>query len=110
MRAAGTDVCESYLGEIKPENRVIIEDGVAKLPDRSYFAGSIATGDVMLKWLVKKCEISICDAVKMLSLSPAKIIGEDKNIGSIEKGKLSDILLIDEQLDIKNVIMGQKEL
>lgn len=110
MRAAGTDVCESYLGKIKPENRVIIEDGVAKLPDRSYFAGSIATGDVMLKWLVKKCEISICDAVKMLSLSPAKIIGEDKNIGSIEKGKLSDILLIDERLDIKNVIMGQKEI
>lgn len=110
MRAAGTDVCESYLGEIKPENRVIVEDGVAKLPDRSYFAGSIATGDVSLKWLVKKCEIPICDAVKMLSLSPAKIIGEDKNIGSIEKGKLSDILLIDEHLDVKKVIMGQKEL
>lgn len=110
MRAAGTDVKESYLGEIKPENRVVIEDGVAKLPDRSYFAGSIATGDVMLKWLVNKCEISICDAVKMLSLSPAKIICEDKNIGSIEKGKLSDILLIDEHLDVKKVIMGRKEL
>lgn len=108
MRAAGTDVKDSYLGEIKPENRVIIEDGVAKLPDRSYFAGSIATGDVMLKWLVNKCGISICDAVKMLSLSPAAVVGEDKKIGSIEKGKLADILLIDESLDVKKVIIGQK--
>lgn len=110
MRAAGTNVKESYLGKVKPENRVIIEDGVAKLPDRSYFAGSIATGDVMLKWLVNKCKISICDAVKMLSLSPASIIGEDKKIGSIEKGKLADILLIDENLDVKKVIIGQKNV
>ena len=81
---------------------------MAKLPDRSYFAGSIATGDVMLKWLVNKCGISICDAVKMLSLSPAAVVGEDKKIGSIEKGKLADILLIDESLDVKKVIIGQK--
>ena len=64
MRAAGTDAAESYLGEIAPENRVIIEDGVAKLPDRSFFAGSIATGDIMLKWAVRDCSVSVCDASK----------------------------------------------
>ena len=50
IRAAGLEGGdgESYLGEIKPENRVILEDGVAKLPDRSSFAGSLATGDTMV--------------------------------------------------------------
>lgn len=104
MRGAGTDAKESYLGEIKPENRVIIEDGVAKLPDRSYYAGSIALGDVMLKWLCNTCGVNICDAVKMLSLSPASVIGEEKNIGSIENGKYADIILLDEKLDVKKVL------
>lgn len=105
MRAAGTDVKESYLGEVMSENRVIIEDGVAKLPDRSYYAGSIATGDVMLKWLVQKCGAEIHDAVKMLSLTPATVIGEEKNIGSIENGKNSDIILLDGSFSVKRVIM-----
>ncbi len=104
MRAAGTNVSESYLGQIKPENRVIIEDGVAKLPDRSFFAGSIATADIMLRWAVEKCGVSIADAVKMLSLTPARVIGADNKKGSIESGKDADILLIDRDLNINTVI------
>ena len=104
MRAAGTDVKESYLGEIKEENRVIIEDGVAKLPDRSFFAGSIATGDTMLKWLINKCNVSLNDAAKMLSLTPASIVGENKKIGSIEKGKYADIILLNDNLDVVEVV------
>ena len=108
MRAAGTDVNESYLGEIAPENRVIIEDGVAKLPDRSFFAGSIATGDIMLKWAVNTCGISLCDASKMLSATPARIIGESKK-GVLCKGADADIILVDKNLDIEQVyVMGNK--
>ena len=109
MRAAGTDVNESYLGEIAPENRVIIEDGVAKLPDRSFFAGSIATGDIMLKWAVNTCGISLCDASKMLSATPARIIGESKK-GALCKGADADIILVDKNLDIKRVFTGGNEI
>ncbi len=104
MRAAGTDVKESYLGEIKPENRVIIEDGVAKLPDRSFYAGSIATADVMLRWAVEKCGVSIENAVKMLSLTPARAVGVHDRKGSIAAGKDADILLISKDLRINKVI------
>jgi N-acetylglucosamine-6-phosphate deacetylase len=45
MRAAGTTTAESVLGSKKNGLKVIIEDGVAKLPDRTSFAGSIATTD-----------------------------------------------------------------
>lgn len=106
MRAAGTDVKESYLGEMLPENRVIIEDGVAKLPDRSFFAGSIATGDIILKWAVNICGISICEVSKMLSKTPARVIGEDRK-GVIGRGADADIVFADENLDIKRVfVMG----
>ena len=105
MRAAGTDVTESFLGECKPENRVIIEDGVAKLPDRSFYAGSIATGDKMLKWAVLDCGVNLCDASKLLSLSPAKNAGLDKCKGSLCNGKDADIIFVDSKFDVTKTFL-----
>src|SRR5665213_324331 len=45
MRAAGMPPGESILGSLRDGLKVIVEDGVAKLPDRSSFAGSVATTD-----------------------------------------------------------------
>jgi N-acetylglucosamine-6-phosphate deacetylase len=104
MRAAGTNLTESYLGAISPENRVIIEDGVAKLPDRSSYAGSIATSDMILRKMVVDYELPLVDVVKMLSLTPARIVGLDKTKGSIEVGKDGDILMLDSGLNIEKVL------
>ncbi len=108
MRAAGTDTAESYLGEIAPENRVIIEDGVAKLPDRSFFAGSIATGDIMLKWAVRDCGVHVCDASKMLSATPARIIGAKKK-GSIVCGYDADLILADKEFNVNKIFVNGVE-
>lgn len=104
MRAAGTDAAESYLGEISPENRVIIEDGVAKLPDRSYFAGSIATGDALFRNAVFNCNLPIIDVSKMMSLTPAAIIGVENRKGSIEAQKDADLVIMDKGLHITQVM------
>ena len=105
MRAAGTDAKESYLGAVCPENRVIVEDGVAKLPDRSFYAGSIATADRMLAWAVNECGAPLHEAVRMLSLSPAKVVGLDGRKGSLDAGKDADFLLADEQLRVEQVFL-----
>lgn len=107
MRAAGTDLRESYLGAISPDNRVIIEDGVAKLPDRSSYAGSIATSDMMLKNAVLNYDIPLVDAVKMLSLTPARIVGIDNRKGSLEVSKDADILITDEKFNIEKIFVGK---
>jgi len=106
MRVAGTDATESFLGECKPENRVIIEDGVAKLPDRSFFAGSITTGDKMLRWAAMDCGVGICDASKLLSLTPARIVGLEKTKGSITPGKDADIIFADSMLNITRTYLA----
>ena len=62
----------------------VIEDGVAKLIDRSAFAGSIATSDVLLKTGVK-AGISLADTVKMMTETPAAVMGL-KGKGRIAKG------------------------
>ncbi len=107
MRAAGTNVTESYLGECLPENRVIIEDGVAKLPDRSFFAGSIATGDRMLRFAHFDAGLPLSDALRLLTLSPAKAVGIDKEKGSIKKGKDADIIFLNKDLFVEETYLSR---
>lgn len=109
LRPAGTDAKESYLGEKIPENLVIIEDGVAKLPDRTRFAGSVATSAMMLERLVNYFEFSVVDAVKLLSSSPAKIMGMDDR-GRIANGLLADFVVFDDELKVLDVIKSGKKI
>lgn len=105
MRAAGTVVSESYLGEIKPENRVIVEGGVAKLPDRSSFAGSIATMDKVFFKTLKNTHLSVNKVCELTSTAPAVLLGIDGRKGSIAEGKDADMVIADiENSSLKYVI------
>ena len=107
IRPAGLDVTESYLGAKLPENRVIVEDGVAKLPDRSVFAGSIATMARVLKKSMTHYHLELVDAIKMMTETPAKVLGA-KDLGKIQKGFKADFVLFDEDWNISNVIKNGK--
>jgi N-acetylglucosamine-6-phosphate deacetylase len=50
--------------------------------------------------LIDKVNVSIPDAIKMASLNPAKVIGADKRIGSIEPGKDANIIVVDEKMNV----------
>lgn len=76
----------------------VIEDGVAKLPDRSAFAGSIATSDVLLKSAVK-AGIPLADAVKMMTQTPAAVMGLTSK-GKIKKGYDAQFTVFDSDLKI----------
>jgi N-acetylglucosamine-6-phosphate deacetylase len=110
MRAAGTDLTESYLGKICPENRVIIEDGVAKLPDRSFFAGSIGTMDRAFKFAIQNAELPLQTASKLVSLTPAKLMGISAKKGSIAIGKDADFVLLDDEFNVKKVYVNAQEV
>ena len=103
MRMAGTDMQKGKLGSLKNGTDVIVDDDVAKLPDMSSFAGSIATMDRCLKVLCKDYGIDIVTASKMLSGTPAKHIGAE-NIGEIKVGFDADLVIADKEFDIKNVV------
>ncbi|WP_455673282.1 N-acetylglucosamine-6-phosphate deacetylase [Phocaeicola sp.] len=85
--------------EIKDPN-VIIEDGVCKMADRSSLAGSIATMDVLVRTMVK-AGIPLGDAVRMVSETPARIMGVEESKGSLQKDKDADILILDRDLNIR---------
>lgn len=107
LRPTGLNVTESYLGEKIPENRVIIEDGVAKLPDRSSFAGSIATANTLLKKGVQHYGFALEDTVKMITETPAAIL-QLKDRGRIQTGYRADIVIFDDELQVNQVILNGK--
>ena len=83
--------------------RVIIEDGVCKLADRSALAGSIATMDRLIRTMVQKAEIPLEDAVRMASETPARIMGVSDRKGTLQRGKDADIVLLDRDLNVRAV-------
>ena len=91
------------------DERVIIEDGVCKLADRSALAGSIATMDRLIRTMVQKAEIPLAEAVRMTSETPARIMGIYDRKGSLAVGKDADIVMMDDSLTIRGVwSMGQQ--
>jgi N-acetylglucosamine-6-phosphate deacetylase len=108
MRAAGTDVTESVLGNINNGLKVIVEDGVAKLPDRTSFAGSVATADRLVRTMITMAEVSLADAVKMITATPARILGVADRKGELTVGKDADIILFDDDINIAMTIIKGK--
>jgi N-acetylglucosamine-6-phosphate deacetylase len=108
IRAAGIPMAAGFYcsGSLDEERKILIEDGVAKLPDRSAFAGSIATTNRLVRTMVQVAEISLTDAVKMMSLTPARILGLDSERGSLAKGKNADVVIFDKNIDVKTTIIN----
>ena len=109
MRAAGQDVTTSYLGSKEGGVPVIIEDWVAKLVDRSFFAGSVATTDRMLR-VALSFGVPLVSAVKMLSLTPARLAGASERKGSLARGKDADIVLMNKDFFVRRVFVRGSEI
>lgn len=108
MRGAGMPPGESILGNIRTGMKVIVEDGVAKLPDRAAFAGSVATANQLVKNMVEMAEVPVPEAVRMITSTPARIIGVEDRKGTIATGMDADITICDASFDVKAVmIMGE---
>jgi len=108
MRAAGTDVKESILGNPKNGLKVIVEDGVAKLPDRTSFAGSVATADRLVRTMISMAGVSLADAIKMMTATPARILGVSDKKGELSVGKDADIVIFDEDINVSMTIVKGK--
>lgn len=100
MRGSGMPPGDSVLGNINTGLKVIIEDGVAKLPDRTAFAGSVATADRLVRNMINMADVPMVEAVRMITLTPARIVGVDSSKGSIAVGKDADIVLFDDNITV----------
>ena len=108
MRAAGMPPGESILGSLHNGLKVIVEDDVAKLPDRSSFAGSVSTADRLIRSMVFLADVTLTDAVQMITSTPARILKISDQKGSLMAGKDADIVLFDSHINIEMTIIKGK--
>jgi N-acetylglucosamine-6-phosphate deacetylase len=106
MRAAGMPEGKSILGGMKDGQEVLVEDGVAKLLDRTSFAGSVATADRLVRTMNQVAEVPLIDCVRMMTETPAQIVKVDNKKGSLLPGKDADIVIFDKNIDVKMTIVG----
>lgn len=86
-------------------------DGVAYGPDLNYdyeghLAGSHLTLDDACRNLMRHTGYGLCHAIRMAALNPARLLGMDDEIGSLEPGKRADLILIDDEVRVKQVVLG----
>jgi len=105
MRAAGMPEGESVLGNIRHGQKVIVEDGVAKLPDRTAFAGSVATADRLVRTMVQVAGVPLVDAIQMITATPASIVGLAGSKGAVLPGHDADLVLFDEDIRVHATII-----
>nr|WP_319473780.1 N-acetylglucosamine-6-phosphate deacetylase [uncultured Sphaerochaeta sp.] len=110
MRAAGMGPGPSILGPKQEGTPVFVEDGIAKMPDRTCFAGSVATCDRLVRVLMAEVGLSLEEAVKASSLLPARFMGLDQETGSIAIGKQADLLVFDQSISMKRVFVSGMEI
>ena len=103
LHLAGTDVKTGRM----TLTDFIIEDGVCKLLDRSAFAGSIATTDRLLRVLTAEVGIPLVDAVRLLTVNPAKMMGL-KTKGDLVADFDADIVVFDKDVNVKAVFAKGK--
>jgi len=78
---------------------VLYEDGVMKLPDRSSFAGSVATMSRAVSVLVK-AGIPLTDAARMATDTPAVRVGA-LGKGRVAAGYDADLVLFDDEINVR---------
>ncbi len=88
--------------------KVVYEDEVMKLADRSCLAGSTANGARLVRNMYKTVGVPLYEAVKMMTVTPARVIGVDSYKGKIAKGYDADIIIFDGNVNIASVMINGK--
>lgn len=101
MMAAGLEDGEYQLGNQK----VYVKEGAARLASGN-LAGSTLNLQEAVYNMVKFLDLPIHEVVKMATLNPAKAINMVREIGSIRVGKRADLIIFDDNIEIKHAIVG----
>ena len=97
----------SKIGSLKRGTDIIVEDGVAKLPDRTAFGGSVATFDRLVRTMKDAIGDDPVALAKMASATPARVMGFDDR-GEISVGKRADLVITDKKYITRRVIFNGK--
>jgi N-acetylglucosamine-6-phosphate deacetylase len=101
---------EYMFGPLDGGEPFLHRDGVGIMPDGQALASGATGMDHAVRTFQKLTGAPLPQVVRMASLTPAQIIGWDDRIGSMQPGKLADILVLDRDLNVRRVFVGGREI
>jgi len=105
MRGAGMPDGEYTFGP-RHGMRAVVKNGEARIPDGTALASSVFPMNDMIRVFRELVNCPLWQAVRMASLTPAEIVRRAGDVGSLAPGKLADIVLIDEQVNVHATYVG----
>jgi N-acetylglucosamine-6-phosphate deacetylase len=84
----------------------VVAGGVGMMHDQSAFAGSTTLLNQMVPIVIEHIGVSLHEAVRMASLTPATVVGLDDRKGSIEPGKDADLVIFEDDFSPHQVMIG----
>ncbi|MFD5323714.1 N-acetylglucosamine-6-phosphate deacetylase [Streptomyces sp. NPDC127092] len=100
MDAAGFGDGRYMLGPLEVE----VKDSVARLVEGGSIAGSTLTLDRAFKRAATVDGLPVESVVQAISANPAKLLGVYDRVGSLEPGKDADLVVLDEDFELKGVM------
>lgn len=100
---------EYMIGPLDGGEPLVHRDGVGLMPDLTGLASSVNGMDHMIRTFIELTGRPLWEVVRMASLTPARILGREKEIGSLEPGKRADVVLLDRDLKVKRVYIDGQE-
>jgi N-acetylglucosamine-6-phosphate deacetylase len=89
---------------------IVRRDGVGVMPDGQALASGVMGLDHAVRTFHERTGAPLAEAVRMASLTPARIIGQDSELGSIAPGKMADLVVLDQKLQVRQVYLaGRRE-
>lgn len=101
---------EYMIGPLDGGELLIKRDGVGLMPDLSALASSVEGMDHMVRTYVQLTACPVWEAIRMASLTPARIAGRSADLGSLEPGKQADVLILNADLQTQRVFIDGAEL
>jgi N-acetylglucosamine-6-phosphate deacetylase len=89
---------------------IMVRDGIIRLEEDGRLAGSSLSLDRAVYTMISQAGVPLCEAVRMASLNPARILGLEDRKGSIAVGKDADLVLFDERISVEEVFLGGKRV
>jgi N-acetylglucosamine-6-phosphate deacetylase len=89
---------------------ILRRDGVGLMPDGAALASGVMGMDHCVRTFRRLTAAPLVEVVRMASLTPARIAGWDREVGSIAAGKRADLLVLDEQLEVRKIFLAGRPM
>jgi N-acetylglucosamine-6-phosphate deacetylase len=101
---------EYLFGPLDGGEPILRGDGVGVMPDGRALASGVMGMDHGVRTFQRLTGVPLAEVVRMVSLTPARIAGWDRDVGSIAPGKRADLLVLDKTLHVRQVYVNGARL